>query len=101
MTLSTLCLHSAAPVQEKMLCPAIFHALHSNIASLTLCTNVAGLVQRYCTPYAFKLQAQALARDEWEVFIACNPLPDVMSECAVNGFLTRGHAGANHLSAAA
>ena len=35
-----------------------------------------------------KLQAQALARDEWEVFIACNPLPDVMSECAVNGFLT-------------
>ena len=46
-------------------------------------------------------QAAALARDEWQVFLACNPLPDVMSECAVNGFLTewmeKPREGADHL----
>lgn len=46
-------------------------------------------------------QSKALAADEWEVFVACEPLPDVMSECAVNGFLTewseKPRDGADHL----
>ena len=48
-----------------------------------------------------RAQKEALARDEWEVFVACEPMPDVMSECAVSGFLTewmeKPREGADHL----